>query len=184
MTRLLRWVLVPLAALAGFLLAIPLSVPMNRFLRAMLPPMPSPIWVNDVAIGYDGALAGFLVVACATYAAPAAPVLVALTTFAVGAVVAWSIVGHWESAAHHVGGPVRIWWPIVGTYAGGLAGVVLAVLRSQRHGRTMPPKVVEASPEPFNPPIGRMANGTECRHDGETSNYCTRCWTPLKPGVR
>lgn len=29
----------------------------------------------------------------------------------------------------------------------------------------------------------QRADGSVCTHDGETSNYCTQCWVPLKPGV-
>jgi hypothetical protein len=30
---------------------------------------------------------------------------------------------------------------------------------------------------------GQMPDGTICNHEGETSNYCTRCWAALNPGV-
>jgi hypothetical protein len=46
------------------------------------------------------------------------------------------------------------------------------------------PTARDAEEEPVS--VGqaqRLADGTVCSHQGETSDYCTRCWAPLKPGV-
>lgn len=43
---------------------------------------------------------------------------------------------------------------------------------------------VEATAPPaWKPRSGKLSDGTVCHHEGETGNYCTRCWTPIKPGV-
>lgn len=46
-----------------------------------------------------------------------------------------------------------------------------------------PPTTSRREPDVFVLKPRELADGTLCNHEGETSNYCTRCWAPLKPGV-
>jgi len=42
---------------------------------------------------------------------------------------------------------------------------------------------IAADAEVFHPSPATLSDGSVCEHGGETSNYCTHCWTPLKRGV-
>jgi hypothetical protein len=121
-----RWVLVPFAAAFGFVLAMALSIPLDNRIAAWL-------WSPGFnrgsretflvyTLGYNGALAACLVLLCGTLMAPANRRRVAEILLVVGAVVALVIGGPQN---FHV--PFLRWWPIVGTYLGGLG--TYAILR-------------------------------------------------------
>jgi hypothetical protein len=120
----MRWLLVPLAALVGFLSSIVLASPLNMLIHSIL-------WTNGhampgksfllYAMPYDGALAASLFIQFGTYAAPSHKKLTALCLLVCGGFLAWYSVGEFyspQTLIHH--GPIRVWWPIIGTYVGGL----------------------------------------------------------------
>jgi hypothetical protein len=124
----LRWLFVPFAAALGFLASIVLAGPLNMLIHYVLwsngYAMPGKMFLM-YALPYDGALAASLVIQFGTYAAPKRKKLAALCLFIGGCVLAWSLVGEFYSpealitnGVRH--GPVRVWWPLIGTVMGGL----------------------------------------------------------------
>mgnify|MGYP003611403621 CR=1 FL=1 len=81
-----------------------------------------------VAMTFDGALAAFLVVLAGALAAPRKRLLTAVIVFIVGAAFAWAEVGEMYSPT----GPARVWSPIIGTYIGGLLGILLIAIRERK----------------------------------------------------
>jgi hypothetical protein len=117
--------------MGGFLLALSLAIPLNHLVHAVYwatgNQMPGRNFLT-VSLGYDGALAGFIVVVCTAYAAPARMLVVAVVTFTIGAALAWSLIGDWPLPY----APGYTWWPIVKTYLGGLAGVAFVAAQSRK----------------------------------------------------
>ncbi len=123
-----RWLVVPLASLVGFFAAIVLAEPLNwlihYFLWTYVHPIPGKMFLMYVC-PYDGALAASLLIQFGTYAAPSHKKLTAFCLLICGGIMAWQMVGEFyspdalvEHGVRH--GPVRVWWPIVGTYLGGI----------------------------------------------------------------
>lgn len=120
----MRWLLVLLAALLGFLASIVLAIPLNMLIHSIL-------WANGhampgkdfllYALPYDGALAASLFIQFGTYAAPSHKQLTALCLLIFGGIIAWPFVGEFYSPEHMIHhGPIRVWWPVMGTYFGGV----------------------------------------------------------------
>ena len=132
----LRSATVPVSALLGFVVAFALALLLNeaihRYLWSTGHVMPGKEFLAFV-LPFDGALAAALVVLAGAFAAPAHRIRVALILFLVGGLLAWSLVGEFYSPERHREGPVRLWWPIVGTYLGGLSAVFLVSLVSFLH---------------------------------------------------
>jgi len=72
------------------------------------------------AMPYDGALAASLFIQFGTYAAPSHKRWAALCLLVIGGIVAWRLVGVTYAPDFSPNGPVRVWWPIIGTYTGGI----------------------------------------------------------------
>jgi hypothetical protein len=120
---------VPLAALLGFFTAFVLVFPLNWSIHYLLwnfwHPMPGKMFLM-YALPYDAAMAASLVIQFGTYAAPRHKRVVAFCLLICGALVAWSMVGDFYSpeafippGLHH-SAPIRVWWPLIGTYLGGI----------------------------------------------------------------
>jgi hypothetical protein len=93
------------------------------------------------------------------------------------------------------GWPFALWMGCGLCLSGSVAGAIDAWRWEQRHGRLSlklyswrggltdrKAQAAAAPPAPVGQPR-RLPDGTVCAHEGETSNYCTRCWAPLKQGV-
>jgi hypothetical protein len=119
----LRWLFVPLAALLGFLASIVLAGPLNMLIHYILwasgHAMPGRMFLL-YALPYDGALAASLFIQFGTYAAPSHKNFAALCLLIFGGIIAWQFVGTVYSPGFSPRGPIRVWWPIVGTYIGGI----------------------------------------------------------------
>jgi hypothetical protein len=93
------------------------------------------------ALPYDGALAASLFIQFGTYAAPSHKNLVALCLLIFGGIIAWLCVGEFYSPQFSHSGPVRVWWPIVGTYLGGICTYAMIFLTSMtKPGSTIAPR--------------------------------------------
>jgi hypothetical protein len=58
------------------------------------------------------------------------------------------------------------------------------IAAAEAHPLATDPGVAEVpSDVDSQPPIGRRSDGSVCRHEGETSTYCTLCWTNIKPST-
>jgi hypothetical protein len=119
----LRWLLVPLAAFIGFLASIVLAGPLNMLIHYLLwsnsQVMPGKMFLL-YALPYDGALAASLFIQFGAYAAPNHKKLASLCLLILGGIFAWLFVGEFYSPQFSHSGPIRVWWPIIGTYLGGL----------------------------------------------------------------
>ena len=128
----LRWALVPVAAVVGFLASFILAVPLNRFIHWLVwsagHPMPGKLFLLYV-LPYDGALAASLFILLGAWAAPRHRFMIALLLFFIGGRVAWSWVGEFYSPLRPPNGEIiRVWWPIIGTCTGGLLACILALI--------------------------------------------------------
>jgi uncharacterized membrane protein (UPF0136 family) len=127
-----RWALVPIGATFGLIAAFFVSIPMSRFIRLILwrsgHPMPGKVFLA-YTLPYDGALAASLVLLFGCFAAPAHRQAVAFVLLVLGGLVAWKWVGAFYSPIYYADGPHRIWWPIIGTYLGGLVTFAILCVR-------------------------------------------------------
>ena len=143
---LVRWALVPFAALCGcatsFLIAIPVSNLIHFVLWSCGHYMPGKMFLIYV-LPFDGAVAASLFILFGTWTAPSHKKAVTAILFVIGAVIAWFFVGETHSPQHifshrPVRSPIRIWWPIIGTYTGGICTLILVCLflgnRQTDHG--------------------------------------------------
>jgi hypothetical protein len=128
----LRWALVPVAVIAAFIGAIVLAIPLNHVIRAIYwglgHHMPGKEFLM-ILMQYDGALAAFMVVVMGSMTAPRSRRATGLVIFLVGAAVAWALVGDmtpskFYSPIHYPEDPPRVWSPLMGTYVGGLLGLL------------------------------------------------------------
>jgi hypothetical protein len=123
-----RWVGVLPAALLGFLVSIILSEPLNMLIHHILwsngHVMPGKTFLMRV-LPYDGALAAFLFIQFGTCVAPKHKAIVSFCLLILGGVLAWDFVGAFYSPEKLIDQPpVRIWWPIIGTYLGGISACI------------------------------------------------------------
>jgi len=139
-----RWALVPVAVVTAFIGAIALSVPMNWVIRALYwnsgHHMPGKEFLM-IVMQYDGALAAFMVVVFGSMTAPRGRRVTGLVIFLIGAVVAWALVGDmtpttFYSLNHYPEGPPRVWSPLMGTYVGGLLGLLVININERRRKRS------------------------------------------------
>jgi len=143
---LVRWALMPFAALCGcatsFLVAVPISNLIHSILWSRGHYVPGKMFLLYV-LPFDGAVAASLFILFGTWAAPSHKKAVAAILFLIGAVIAWSFLGETYSPQHifshgAIHGPIRIWWPIIGTYTGGICTLILICLflrnRQNDHG--------------------------------------------------
>lgn len=118
-----RWALVPFAASFGFIIAMPAAWLLNRLVFDIL--------LNSghetggkllflYVLPYDGAVAASLFIWCGSLMAPSHHRRVGPVLLVVGALLAWGFVGVIFSPFYAAKGPARDWWPIAGTYMGGL----------------------------------------------------------------
>jgi len=136
--KVLRWFLVPLCAVAGYIEAFFVAIPVNQAIHSYLwshgHAMPGKEFLTFVE-PYDGAIAAFLVVVCGTFFAPARRVYTALALLVLGGIVAWQMVGESyssvKSAAEFHEAPIRLWWPIIGTCLGGFTGFLAIYLTTR-----------------------------------------------------
>lgn len=87
--------------------------------------MPGKLFLMYV-LPFDGALAAFLFVLLGSWVAPQRRSIVALALFVVGCCIAWLLVGEFYSPQFSPDGPIRVWWPLIGTCSGGLLACVIA----------------------------------------------------------
>jgi hypothetical protein len=119
-----RWTLVLPAALLGFGASIVLAVPMEMLIHNILwtigQAMPGKMFLQYV-LPYEGALAASLFIQFGVYAAPSRKQIVSLFLLVLGGIMAWQFVGEFYSPMHGVhNAATRVWWPIIGTYLGGI----------------------------------------------------------------
>jgi hypothetical protein len=124
-----RWALVPVAVITAFIGAIALSIPMNRVIRALYwsagHHMPGKEFLM-IVMQYDGALAAFMVVVMGSMTAPRGRRATGLVIFLVGAAVAWTLVGDMTPTTS----------PLMGTYIGGLLGLLAINIKESRRKRS------------------------------------------------
>lgn len=124
-----RWLLVPLAAVAGFAVSILLAYVVNGLLSSLVEWAGFAIYGKDrferILLPVDGALAAALVILMGAWAAPRYRMATALCLLCIGGVFAWSLVGDFQSWEFSPHGPIRVWQPIIGTYTGGVIACVL-----------------------------------------------------------
>jgi len=159
-----RWALVPVAVITAFIGAIALSIPMNRVIRALYwsagHHMPGKEFLM-IVMQYDGALAAFMVVVMGSMTAPRGRGATGLVIFLVGAAVAWALVGDmtpttFYSPKHYPEGPPRVWSPLMGTYVGGLLGLLAINIKESRRKRSNTAVVgtsLRAAPEAEGSPV-------------------------------
>jgi hypothetical protein len=113
----LRWLFVLPAALLGFCASVVLSFPLSMLIPYVLPGVAQ----HPYDLTLDGALAASLTIQFGAYAAPRHKGLVALFLLALGGIIAWQLVGefYWPMHGFH-NETTRTWWPITGTYLGGV----------------------------------------------------------------
>ena len=139
MTRFLvawRWVFVPPSTLLDFIVAFALTFPLNRAIHHYLWGMGRAVPGKDflmLVLPFDGALAAFLVVVCGAFAAPTHRVRVALVVLFSGSIIAWILVGQPYSPQWNHHGTIQLWWPICGTYLGGLLAFSTVRLAASCH---------------------------------------------------
>jgi len=118
-----RWLFVPLAAFLGLLASVVLAGPLNMLIHYVLwtngHVMPGKMFLLYV-LPYEGVLAASLFIQFGTYAAPSHKKLTALCLLICGGIMAWQSIGEFYSPQFSPYGPVRVWWPIIGTYLGGI----------------------------------------------------------------
>lgn len=126
----MRWLLVPIAAVLGIIVAIVPSFAVNRIVHAILwstgNHMPGNVFMSYYSIPVFGAFAAFLFVVLGTWAAPKHRVMVALILLIVGGVLAWICVGDFSSPLIQKGSSSqRMWQPFIGTCSGGVIACVM-----------------------------------------------------------
>lgn len=131
-----RWGLVPFAAVLGIVCALVVRfVVGGPIIGLALALGHRPMGTADrivFLLPFDGGTAAFFWVTLGALTAPAYRVRTAAVLLAVGLVVAWSQVGMFPVRYYAPGMPRYNHWPIIGTYAGGAAGLVLMYWRFGR----------------------------------------------------
>jgi hypothetical protein len=146
MKNILRWIMVLPAAHVGFLAAMGAAIPLNWMIHSILwsggHTMPGKMFLL-YTMPYDGALAAVFFILFGSYVAPNHRNLVALLLLIWGGILGWLLVGEFYSPQFSPNGPIRVWWPIIGTYLGGLATFGWICLTSHLHvppGSTSSPR--------------------------------------------
>lgn len=129
----LRWLLVPIGALAGFIVGWLMFAAIVWFARLLLS---HETFEQIVSVEFYAASAG-AVAACATVLggvlpAPARKRTVAVLVFLAGAAAAWQLLGSWFFPESHPRAYQHSSVPFIGTCLGGLAGVAIVYLRARR----------------------------------------------------
>jgi RsiW-degrading membrane proteinase PrsW (M82 family) len=129
--KLFRWLCVLPAAILGFVLSFLVAIPLNRLIHDLL-------WTNGhmmpgkdfilYVLPYDGAVAASLFIIAGVLVAPERKGLTALILLLLGGIVAWLQVGEFYAPDANPHGPIRVWWPIVGTYLGGLVAYASVIV--------------------------------------------------------
>lgn len=105
-----------------------------------------------VAMPFDGALVAFLVVLAGALAAPCKRLFTAFIVLILGATLAWVMVGEMYPPTYYPpklfpDGPPRVWSPIIGTYVGGLIGVLVIAIRERKKVQpSVAPYVAQGAP--------------------------------------
>jgi hypothetical protein len=127
----LRWPLVPWAAFGGFAAGFLLIAGGGALLRLVLSEAQiEAVLPLDLRVGVLGGVAAFGTVVAAAATAPSAKRRTALVVFAVGAGVAWFLLNPWWFPESHPRAYQRSHLPLVGTYIGGVLGLVGVALRT------------------------------------------------------
>lgn len=120
----LRWMLVPAAAVAGWLAGLVGAALLTVALHLALLAAGGAL-APDIRLAIVGAVAAIGTVLGACVAAPSARRAVAVLSFAAGVWVAWRLLGHWYFPESHPRAYSRSHIPFVGTVLGGVGGVLL-----------------------------------------------------------
>lgn len=131
----LRWLLVPIAATLGIILAVFPSLWIKDIIHDYLwsrgQHMPGKVFLGYYTLPVAGAFAAFFFVILGAWAAPKRRSTTAFVLLLIGGVLAWQCVGNWHSPLVQKGQlPLRIWEPIIGTYLGGVFGYLIVSCRS------------------------------------------------------
>jgi hypothetical protein len=138
----LRWLFVPLATLGGFFASIILVGVVNLTIHYVLfvtgHVMARKVFLMEI-LPYDGAIAASFFIYSGAYAAPSHKNIVAFCLLIFGGIIAWQLIGVYHSpvlnfSAHELN---RDWWPITGTYIGGICTYVRILLTSRRSHMTL-----------------------------------------------
>jgi hypothetical protein len=119
MLKTLKWILVPVAAVLGLAVSVPLAGPLNRLVVPTLSTQGHTSAGYDAlvyALRFDGAMAAALFILSGYIAAPSHRLLVACTLFVIGTVLAWRLIGDLHSLT------------FLGTLTGGAITLVLLFL--------------------------------------------------------
>jgi hypothetical protein len=145
MKPVIRWLLVPAASIGGFVTALALAFPVYYLLHALIlgtgHHLPGKLFFL-LQLPFDGAIAAFLAVTLGAWMAPHHRLNTSLVIFFCGAILAWLLVGDFG----HPYRPVRVWSPIIGTYLGGLFGVLVISIRERRKLRR-PSQLSSSNPD-------------------------------------
>ena len=126
----MRWLLVPITAALGIIVAIVPSFVVNRVIHAILwssgHHMPGKVFMSHYSIPVCGAFAAFLFVIFGTWTAPKHHSVIALILLVIGGALAWYSVGDFHSPYIIKGQPyIRVWQPIVAAWSGGVIAFIV-----------------------------------------------------------
>jgi hypothetical protein len=123
---------VPVASVLGIITGIIVSWPTNQLIRAILfsngKHMPGKELLN-YTLPFDGAITASLFLLCGSCMAPSKRRLTVTILLLLGAILSWTLVGNFYSSLVYPDGPKRIWWPVIGTYSGGLITFLILYFR-------------------------------------------------------
>ncbi|MFZ2278536.1 MAG: hypothetical protein WAW39_12085 [Prosthecobacter sp.] len=126
----MRWLLVPITAALGIIVALVPSFVVNRIVHAILwstgHHMPGKVFMSYYSIPVCGAFAAFLFVVFGTWAAPKHRSKVAFLLLVIGGALTWESAGDFHAPYIIKGQPyIQVWQPIVATWSGGLLAFVV-----------------------------------------------------------